>query len=142
NLGFRADPSHDQGPDPLVHVRGKWPTTAREVVIDKATADHKHYAVGDSIGVQVHGPTEQFRISGLAELGGVASIGGATLAIFDLPTAQHTFRKVGRFDRVYVAAKPGTSTPTLLAEIRNVLPPSTEVRSGTAEAAKQARDTD
>ena len=74
-------------------VQGRWPSSPDEIVIDVATAHHKHYAVGDSIGVSVRGPTKQFRIAGLAELGGVASIGGATLSIFDLPTAQRLFGK-------------------------------------------------
>ena len=142
NLGFSVDPAHDHGLNPLVLVEGHWPRTANEVVIDAATAHHHHYAVGDSIGVSVRGPTRKFRISGLAELGGVASIGGATMAIFDLPTAQSLFHKVGRFDVISVAAKPGTSDSTLAAEIDRILPPGTQVRTGKAEAKSQAHDTD
>src|SRR5207248_7306077 len=64
NLGFSVDPAHDQGLNPLVLVRGSWPHGPREIVIDAATAQHKHYAVGDTIGVSVHGPSRPFRISG------------------------------------------------------------------------------
>jgi putative ABC transport system permease protein len=142
NLGFSVDPKHDQGLNPLVLVRGRWPASPDEVVIDKATGDHKHFKVGDTIGISVRGPTQKFRISGLAELGGVASIGGATLAIFDLPTAQKLFHKSGKFDQIYVAEKPGVSTSKLVDEIKNVLPPTAQVRSGTAEAKHQAHDTD
>ena len=142
NLGFSVDPAHDQGLNPLVLVSGHWPTGPHEIVIDTATAQHKHYAVGDTIGVSAHGPTQPFRISGLAELGGVASIGGATLSIFDVPTAQRLFNKVGRFDQIEVAAKPGVSPDRLAASIRNVLPPGEQVRTGKAEAKHQAHDTD
>jgi putative ABC transport system permease protein len=142
NLGFSVDPANDKGLNPLVLVQGRWPSSPNEIVIDVATAHHKHYTVGNAIGVSVRGPTKQFRIAGLAELGGVASIGGATLSIFDLPTAQRLFGKVGRFDRIYVAAKPGTDNSKLLGEIRGVLTPTTQVRSGVAEAQTQAKDTD
>ena len=142
NLGFSVDPAHDKGLNPLVLVQGRWPSSPRDIVIDVATAHHKHYAVGNEIGVSVRGPTQQFRIVGLAELGGVASIGGATLSIFDLPTAQRLFGKVSKFDRIYVSARPGTPTAKLLGEIRSVLPPATQVRSGAAEAKSQAADTD
>ena len=142
NLGFSVDPRRDAGLNPMVLVRGRWPSGSREVVIDIATARHKHYAVGDTIGVSVRGPTQQFRISGLAELGGVASIGGATLTIFDLPTAQKLFDKEGLFDRIYVAAKPSASSSGLLSEIQKILPPNTEVQSGQQEAKTQASDTD
>src|SRR6185312_11646892 len=123
---------HDQGLNPLVLVQGKWPTGDKQVVIDVATAHHKHYAVGDTIGVSARGPTTKFRISGLTELGGVSSIGGATLAVFDLPTAQKLFHKAGKFDEIYVAKKPGVLTSTLVSDIKRVLPSTAQVRSGQA----------
>ena len=142
NLGFSIDAQHDKGLNPLVLVKGAWPTRDDEVVIDAATAKHEHYSVGDKIGVSAHGPTHQFRVVGLAELGGVSSIGGATMAGFDLRTAQRLFDKAGRLDVIDVSAKSGTSTAALLGQIRAVLPENTQVRSGAAEAKHQAHDTD
>jgi putative ABC transport system permease protein len=142
NLGFSVDPAHDQGLNPLVLVQGRWPAGPHEIVIDAGTAKHKHYKVGDTIGVSVRGPTGRFRIAGIAELGGVASVGGATLAVFDLPTAQRLFHKQGRFDEIYAAAKPGVSPQRLTAAIRPLLPPTIQVRTGNAEAKHQAHDTD
>ena len=142
NLGYSVDPAHDQGLNPLVLVQGKWPVGAHQIVIDAATAHKNDYSIGESIGVSVRGPTQQFQITGLAELGGVGSIGGATLSIFDLPTAQKLFRKDGQFDQIYVAAKPGVSPNELVSQIEPVLPPNTQVRTGTEEADKQAKDTD
>ncbi len=43
------------------------------------------------------------RISGLVEFGAVSSIGGATLAGFDLPTAQRLFDKTGKLDQILIA---------------------------------------
>jgi putative ABC transport system permease protein len=142
NLGFSVDPAHDKGLNPLVLIQGRWPRGPHEVVIDIATARHKHFALGDKIGVSSRGPTQGFRITGLTELGGVASIGGATLTVFDLRTAQRLFHKIGRFDEIYVAKTANASTQKVVDEIRAVLPPTAQVRSGTAEAKHQAKDTD
>ena len=119
NLGFSVDANQTRF-NPLTLVDGHWPTKSDEIAIDAATARKHHYKVGDRIGVSVHGPTRQFRISGIAELGGVASIGGATLAVFDLPTAQQLFNKVGKLDQINVAEKPGISCSQLISEIRSV----------------------
>src|SRR5438552_2373468 len=58
NLGFSVDPAHDKGLNPLVLVEGHWPASSNDVVIDVATARHKHYAVGDTIGISERGPTQ------------------------------------------------------------------------------------
>src|SRR5204863_8528565 len=67
NLGFSADPAHDKGLNPLVLVQGRWPSSPDELVIDVATAHHKHYAAGHSIAISVRGPRKHFRIAGLAD---------------------------------------------------------------------------
>ena len=84
---------------------------------------------------------QRFTITGIVKFGDVSSLGGATLAIFDLPTAQKLFDKVGQLDEIDVAAKQGVSPAQLVAEIRPILPPATQVRSGAQQAAKQVKDT-
>jgi putative ABC transport system permease protein len=140
NLAFSVDPKNTRF-NPLTLVRGRWPTRDHEIAIDSGTAKRKHFAPGDEIGVSARGPIERFRITGVAELGAVASIGGATLAIFDLRTAQRLLDKPGRLDYVYIAAKPGVSTAKLISAIRPMLPATAKVASATAQAASDARDT-
>jgi putative ABC transport system permease protein len=140
NLGFSVDPSQPEF-NSLTLVQGAWPG-ANQVVIDKSTAGKKDLAPGDTIGVQVEGPVRKLRISGIVKFGSVSSIGGATLAGFDLPTAQRLFRKEGKLDQIRVAAKPGVSSARLLEQIREILPPNTAVRTGDAQAQKDAGDTD
>ena len=82
------------------------------------------------------------RISGIVKFGSVSSIGGATLAGFDLPTAQRLFGKEGKLDQIRVASKPGVTPAALISQIREILPPNTEVRSGDAQAREDAKDTD
>ncbi|MSO94537.1 MAG: ABC transporter permease [Thermoleophilia bacterium] len=139
NLGFSVDPTR---PDfnTLTLEKGAWPGRG-EVVVDVSTASRKKLDVGQEIGVQAEGPVVQFRISGLVKFGSVDTIGGATLAGFDLPTAQALFRKVGKLDQIRVAGKPGVSRAQLVREIRAILPPGTQVRTGTEQAAEDAKAT-
>jgi putative ABC transport system permease protein len=81
------------------------------------------------------------RIAGLFEFSSEGNIGGATLAAFNLPTAQALFQKVGKLDQVRAAAKAGTSPTELVREIQSILPPGTQVRSGEAQATEDASDT-
>src|SRR4051794_9984487 len=74
--------------NPLSLTTGRWASGPREVVIDKGTAEKHGYATGDRIGAAARGPIRQYTITGLARYGTVNSIGGATIAVFDVPTAQ------------------------------------------------------
>jgi putative ABC transport system permease protein len=140
-LAFSVDPQNGQGINPLVLTSGSWPQGPDEIAIDSHTAKAKHYAVGDTIGAVARGPVQTFRITGIAKLGTAASLGGATMAIFDVHTAQTLFDKAGKLDAIDVAAKPGVSPARLVSEIRPLLPATAQVRTGTQEAAKQTSDT-
>jgi putative ABC transport system permease protein len=140
NLGFSVDPARPEF-NTLTLVEGKWPGR-NQVVIDQATAHKKDLQVGQTIGVQANGPTLRMRISGLVHFGGAASLGGATLSGFDLPTAQRLFERIGKLDQIRAKAKAGVTPAKLAAEIRNVLPPGTQVRTGQAQAKSDAKDTE
>jgi putative ABC transport system permease protein len=140
NLGFSVDPSKPQF-NSLTLVKGAWPG-ANEIVVDSSTAGKKHLEVGNTIGVQVEGPVRQLRISGIVKFGSASSLGGATLAGFDLATAQQLFHKEGKLDQIRASAKPGVSPQRLVSQIRTILPPHTEVRTGAAQAREDAADTD
>ncbi|WP_328519680.1 ABC transporter permease [Kribbella sp. NBC_00359] len=139
NLGFSVDPALPQF-NSLSLVSGSWPAPD-EVVIDTKTAKEKGFAAGDTIGVQARGPAQQMRISGLVEFGAVSSIGGATLAGFDLGTAQRLFDKAGKLDQILIAAKSGTSDQQLVDAVRPILPPATQVRTADEQAKEDAAGT-
>jgi putative ABC transport system permease protein len=139
SLGFSVDPK-DQQFNPTKLTTGSWPTGEKQVVIDKATASREHFAVGDTIGIQAVGPQRHFRISGIAELTGVDSIGAATFALFDLPTAQSVFAKPGQLDVIRVQSKTGVSKPKLLSEIRPLLPATATVRDTQAQVKEDKKD--
>ena len=139
NLAFSVDPALPQF-NSLTLVSGAWPAPG-EVVIDTHSAQEKGFAAGDSIGVQARGPAEQMRIAGLVEFGAVSSIGGATLAGFELGTAQRLLDKTGKLDQILIAKKDGTSEQQLLDAVRPILPEATQVRSAEDQAAEDAAGT-
>jgi putative ABC transport system permease protein len=140
NLGFSIARGESRF-NPLQLVSGSWPK-ANEVVVDKSTASKEDIKVGQTIGVQAEGPVERLRVSGIVKFGSVSTIGGATLSGFDLPTAQHIFDKEGKLDEIAVAANQGVSDPRLLAQIRTILPPSTQVRTAQAQSREDSKETD
>jgi putative ABC transport system permease protein len=139
NLGFSI--ARGSSPfNPLTLVQGSWPH-GNEVVIDKSTANKEDFKVGETVGVQAEGPVRRLRIAGLVKFGSVSTIGGATLAGFDLPTAQKLFDRPGELDEIAVSSKPGVSDDALLKQVQEILPPATQVRSGKAQADEDAKDT-
>jgi putative ABC transport system permease protein len=133
SLGFSLDPNADMRFNPSKLVSGSWATGPKQVVIDKATAAKKSLNPGDRIGVQVYGPVEQFEISGIAKYTANVSLGGVTFAIFDQPTAQRLFEKVGQLDAIQVQSKAGVPSSKLLSEISPLLPSTATVRSSQAQ---------
>jgi putative ABC transport system permease protein len=139
NLGFSI--ANPQSPfNPLTLVSGHWPGPG-EVVIDKETASKKHLEVGQSIGVQVQGPVETLRIGGIVQFSSGLTIGGATLAGFELATAQKLFRKEGQLDEIAVAAKPNVTPQQLVRAIRPILPSDAEVKTASQQIESDSADT-
>jgi putative ABC transport system permease protein len=140
NLGFSIANGASRF-NPLQLVSGAWPK-ADEVVVDKSTASKEHFQIGQTIGVQADGPVQRLRIAGIVKFGSVSTIGGATLAGFDLATAQRLFQKRGKLDEIAVAASQNVSDQRLLAEIRTILPPHTQVRTAQAQSREDSKGTD
>jgi putative ABC transport system permease protein len=139
NLGFSIDPAVSQL-NTLTLVSGSWPK-AGEVVIDQAAADKAGYKAGDIIGILTNGPVRKMRLSGIVKFGSSNGILGATLAGFDLGTAQRLFDRQGKLDSIQAIAKPGVSPARLVTELRSALPKSVTVRTGAQEASKASSDT-
>ena len=140
HLGFSVDPKYPAFSS-LTLISGAWPK-ADQVVIDHSTASKKDIKVGDLIRVEAQGGAKPFRVSGLVKFGASSlDIGGATLAGFDLPTAQALFHKVGKLDDIRISRKPDVTESELLAQVGSILPPQTQVRSGTEQAKTDASDT-
>jgi len=123
--------------NPTELVAGTWPSSPTEVVIDAGTAENEGYEVGDTIGVAAEGPVQEFEVVGIAQYGGVSSLGNATFAVFDIPTAQALLDKEGQLDEVFAAAKEGVTPEQLARDLRESLPASVTVQTGTESAQEE-----
>ena len=140
HFGWGFDPDQERF-IPLTLTEGKWADGSDQVVVDAGTAKNEDYAVGDEIKVSAEGPTRSFRISGVARLGDVDSIGGATFAVFDVPTAQTVLGKAGELDSIFLAAKPGVADAELARQVQPLLPPSAGMKTGAEQGRADAADT-
>ena len=139
NIGFSVDPTQPRF-NSIILKQGRWPK-ADEVAVDTSTASRKDIEIGQLLAVQGAGPALPMRVAGLFEFSSEGNIGGATLAAFDLPTAQTVFNKARRLDQIRAAAASGTTNAELLASINAILPPTAQVRSGVAQADEDASET-
>ena len=119
---------------------GSAPTSSHDVVMDAATAQKYHFTVGDRVRVLLAGPPQTFRISGIVKFGTASNLAGATIAAFNLPTAQKVFGAVGRYDAVDVLTTPGADKKSVQHAIAAALPKGVEVVTGQTVANEQASD--
>ena len=136
-FGIDTAPEYERF-NPLNLVEGRWPSGSAELAIDEGVADDESLAVGDRIGVAALGPAREYEIVGIARYGEVSSLGGATFAIFDVPTAQTLLDKKGELDAVQAAAQEGIAPEELVARIRRELGSAVTVRSGTEQASEDS----
>ena len=126
---------------PLKLKTGQWPAGPGQVALDADTAAGEKFKVGDTVTVATLGAKHRYEVTGVATFGGVDSLGGATIAIWDLPTAQKLLDKEGRFDSISIAAKDGTSSADLVRAVEPLVPASLEVKDSEQQAAADAKDT-
>ena len=91
-FGLGNDASQPQF-SPLKLKTGQWPEGPKQVALDAGTAAGENFKVGDTVAVSTLGTKRRYEVTGIATFGGVDSLGGATMAIWDLPTAQTLLRQ-------------------------------------------------
>jgi len=135
-LGLSYDPNPQLS---ALHLtQGTPPTTPDDVVMDIGTAQKHHFNVGERVRILTAGPPQTFTITGLVRFGTADNLAGATLAAFNLPTAQHLFAEVGRLDAINILAQPGADKNTVERSIARVLPRGVEVVTGQTVANEQS----
>jgi putative ABC transport system permease protein len=140
SFGFGIDTSQPRF-NPLKLTDGEWATGDGEVVVDAATAKDHHLSVGQTVDVSARGSKRPFRISGIARYGNVDSLGGATIGVFTIPTAQALLGKRGQLDSISLAARHGVSQQQLVRAVRPNLPASARVQTADERARADAEDT-
>ncbi len=124
---------------PLRLRTGRAPEKAGEVVVDVTTAKKHKFAVGDKVKILFQGPTEEFTIVGTTGFGQADNLAGATLAAFDLGTAQRVFGKVGRYDSIDVKAAPGVGAIDLRTRVAAAVPQGVEAVTSQQVADESAK---
>ncbi len=75
------------------------------------------------------------------QYGSVESLGGATISVFDLPTAQRLFGKEDKLDLVRIAGADDVSPEQLIGDIRPLLPETAKVQSAEEQASDDSAET-
>ncbi|MER6973493.1 FtsX-like permease family protein [Nocardioides sp. NPDC000445] len=115
--------------------QGRAPSGPREMALDARTAKKAGFRLGDPVDVLLQDGRQTFMLVGVIGFGETDSLLGATLAGFDLPTAQKVLGKVGVVDEVDVRAEEGVDPRELRDRIAEVLPEGVEALSGEQVAA-------
>lgn len=115
--------------------QGRAPIGPDQVAIDAATARKAGFHLGDEVDVVYQGGRKTFTMVGTVGFGKTDSLLGATLAAFELPTAQKVVGKQGLVDEVDVRATRWVSPTELRDRIAAVVPDGTEVITGAQVAA-------
>lgn len=112
----------------------------REVVLDKATFDDAGFEIGDTVTVLTQTGPQQLALVGTARFGSVDSPGGASVAIFDLATAQEVMLgRTGEVDALMVDGVEGIDEAVLARRVDAALPGDIETLTG-SEITAEAQD--
>jgi putative ABC transport system permease protein len=131
-VGYDSRTAGAQATTPFRLDSGRWARGPGEVVIDAATAEKEHYALGSPVRVTTPGAAREYTLVGIARFGTVKSLGVATAAVFDLRAAQELFGKTGGYDSILVAGRDGVPAADVRKAIGQAL--GTDVQVQTARS--------
>ncbi len=114
------------------------PQNDDEVVLDKGTADRYDFKVGDMVTISGAAPAKQFRISGVATVGGSDSLGGSRLVAFTEAEA-HRMAGYDGWDSISINTG-GGDADEVKAAVQRELGRDFEVRTGQEAAEQNAQD--
>ncbi|MFN5600770.1 MAG: ABC transporter permease, partial [Acidimicrobiaceae bacterium] len=122
-------------------AEGKFPKGPTEVALDEASAEKAGYVLGDKVKVVAQSGSRTFTLVGIASYGDVRSPGGATFALFDVPTAAEFLGKPGFVDAILVVGDGSRSDDALAKDIDAIFQPGQKVETLTgAEITKETQD--
>jgi putative ABC transport system permease protein len=120
--------------------KGHFARTSKQIAVDAATARKNHLHLGDRVHATFTDHQGTFKICGIVGFGDADNLAGATLAAFDLRTAQRlVLGNAHQLNSVLVQADDGVSATDLRARIAATLPKGYEAVTA-ADAAKQSAD--
>ncbi len=121
----------------IVIREGRGPAGPTEVIIDAKTATDNGLAVGSVIKVQTVGGVAEYDLVGIIGFGDADNIAGATVAVFDLATAQTLFGLEGQYSAITVISDDGVNPDILRNSIALAIPDGVEAVTSADEAEAQ-----
>lgn len=116
--------------NPWVLAEGRAPTATAEVVVDKRSAEVGDLEIGEVVTVLTkRGPVE-LTLVGIVRFGDADSPGGASIASFELETAQRLLAEPGEFDQIVVIGEEGIGQAELAGRLATIAPEDVEVLTG------------
>jgi putative ABC transport system permease protein len=140
-VAMGVDSADDQSLNPFQLASGEWPSGDGQVAIDSSTAEQEQLAIGQTVGAYGDGAVETYEITGIVRFGSEGGLGGITVAIFDLETAQRLFGKEDKFDLISVGAEQGVTEAELVRQIDPLLSETMQVKSAEAQASAESAET-
>jgi putative ABC transport system permease protein len=135
SVGGSYDAAHPEF-SPLKLKSGQWPKGPGQIAVDAGTVTKQHYKLGDTIKVSSVGTKGSYTLAGIVTYGDVDSLGFASIAAWDLKTAQTVLHRRDSFDSISISAKKGTSSKELVRAVAPLVPGGLQVK----DSAKQAKD--
>ncbi|MEU9079988.1 ABC transporter permease [Kitasatospora sp. NPDC004745] len=117
-------------------AEGQGPKNAKEIALDRKTADEAGYKVGDTVRVAANGPVIEAKLTGVFTTDDPVVRTGGTLTLFDRATAQQLLLEPGRYSSVVLTAKPGVTDDALLAQVQPKLSAGKHFDAETGEQLK------
>jgi putative ABC transport system permease protein len=137
-LFFSYSPGMEQL-QPNTFVQGAPPARSGEVGIIQKLAKDSHLTLGSRIQVITPTGSRPATVSGVFTFAAQSSMGGSLLIDTTLPDAQQWFGMPGQVSEIDVKGVAGLSPDTLAGQVRAVVPPGVEVKTGTQAAADQTK---
>lgn len=120
---------------------GDYPMGSGQVVIDAASAESAEYAIGDTVTIVTPiQPATDYELVGIAGFGDLDNLGGATFALFDLPTIQTLIEREGELTSAAVQVTPGVDVDAVIERLQPRLAEGVTAVSGQTAAEQQAGD--
>ncbi|NNF54044.1 MAG: FtsX-like permease family protein [Acidimicrobiales bacterium] len=127
-------PSEEGGGFELVD--GSAPSGENSVAINVEQAEALGVGVGEEVTFQTPTGLKVFSVDGIVSF----TAGGAWFTLFDLPTGQQQFDKVGLLDAMEIQAAPGVLPSAVLSAIEPLLPEGVEVIDQAQASAEDSED--
>ena len=121
-------------------MEGRWPVGLNEFALDVGTFADLDFELGGTYQVVTPTGPREFTLTGTAQFGFPDNAGlGATVSLFDTPTAQQVLGYEGQFSQISVRAEPGADLDEVQRRIEAVLPEGIEVINS-AESTEEFSD--